>query len=32
MMALESLVDYCWDSDATGAGLATADAALNAIP
>jgi subtilisin family serine protease len=27
-----SLVDYCWGSDATGAGLATADAALNSIP
>lgn len=23
---------YCWGADATGAGLATADAALNAIP
>lgn len=23
---------YCWDDDATGAGLITADAALNAIP
>jgi len=26
------LVDYCWGADATGAGLATADAALAATP
>ncbi|HYG99261.1 MAG TPA: S8 family serine peptidase [Terriglobales bacterium] len=25
-------VQYCWGADATGAGLATADAALNALP
>jgi subtilisin family serine protease len=25
-------VEYCWDADATGAGLATADAALAATP
>ncbi len=26
------LTEVCWEADATGAGLATADAALNAIP
>jgi subtilisin family serine protease len=26
------IVEYCWGADATGAGLVTADAALNAIP
>jgi hypothetical protein len=25
-------VEYCWGADATGAGIAQADAALNAIP
>lgn len=24
--------EYCWDADATGAGLTTVDAALNAVP
>ena len=27
-----AIVEYCWDADATGAGLVTADAALAAIP
>lgn len=27
-----SVVTYCWGADATGAGLATADAALNTVP
>lgn len=27
-----SIVEYCWGADATGAGLATADAALAAVP
>ncbi|NJD59137.1 MAG: Subtilisin DY [Anaerolineales bacterium] len=27
-----NLVEYCWEADATGAGLATADAALAATP
>ncbi len=25
-------VEFCWDEDATGSGLATADAALTATP
>ncbi len=27
-----TIVEYCWGADATGAGLATADAALAATP
>jgi subtilisin family serine protease len=27
-----AIVQYCWGADATGAGLITADAALNALP